>query len=154
MNFDSVRELEKELDETKRECKQKLEETNRRVDQTNQKVNEIEIKTNRNTEDINRLTGMIETLAINIQNHEEKMAKYDKILEKLEQSLADNKIRINKQNHWMKKYAKDAFSNKKENTNNKNINKEKDYDQGTMTRSSTKKTFPKMDKSYNKDILN
>ena len=56
--------------------------------------------------------------------------------------------------NWIKKYAKDVFSNKRDNTKVKNNSKEKDYDQGTMTRSSTKKTFPKMDKSYNKDILN
>ena len=112
MNFDRIRELEKELDETKREYKQKLEETNRRVDQINQRVDDIEINTNRNTEDINRLTKMMETLAVSTQNHEEKMAKYDKMLEKLEQSLANDKIRINKQDYWMKKYAKDVFKNK------------------------------------------
>ena len=41
--------------------------------------------------------------------------------------IEDNKIRINKQNHWIKKYAKDVFNDRKENTNNKNSNKEKDY---------------------------
>ena len=112
MNFDRIRELEKELDDTKRECKQKLEKTNRRLDQINQRIDDIEININRNTEDINRITKMMETLVVSTQNHEEKMAKYDKILEKLDQSLADNKIRINKQDHWMKKYAKDVFKNK------------------------------------------
>ena len=160
MNFDRIRELEKELDETKRECKQKLEETNRRVDQINQRVDNIEININRNTEDINRLTNIIETLAVSTQNHEAKMEKYEKMIEndkirieKLEQSLADNKIRINKQDRWMKKYAKDVFKNK-------NRKPERDNDSRinssfvSCTNENSRRLRPDMEHSHDSEIYN